>query len=38
MSEKKVVSRRVVVALGITCIVLLVLLIGSVYKQTDIIA
>jgi len=32
MSEKKVVSRRVVVALGITCIVLLVLLIGSVYS------
>jgi len=32
MSEKKVVSRRVVVALGITCIVLLVLLVGSVYS------
>jgi prefoldin subunit 5 len=32
MSEKKVVSRRVVVALGITCIVLVVLLVGSVYS------
>ena len=31
MSEKKVVSRKVAIALGIVCIVLLVLLVGNVY-------
>jgi chaperonin cofactor prefoldin len=31
MSEKKVVSRKVAVALGIVCIILLVLLVGNVY-------
>jgi cell division protein FtsB len=31
VSEKKVVSRKVAVALGIVCIVLLVLLVGNVY-------
>ena len=31
MSEKKVVSRKVAIALGIVCIVLLVLLVGNMY-------